>query len=57
MAKGRKIGKKPATHTVRKSNIDGTSLKLGMKRFVWSSWPTGFDNSENVKYRERFEGI
>lgn len=49
--------KKPTTHTVRKSNTDGTSLKLGMKRFVWSSSPTGFDNIENIKQRERFEGI
>lgn len=28
-----------------------------MKRFVWSPWPTGFDNIENIKYRERFEWI
>lgn len=55
--KRRENRKKTTTHTVRKSNADGTLLKLGMKRFVWSSLPTGFDNIENIKYRERFEQI
>lgn len=55
--KRRESRKKTTTHTVWKSNTDGTLLKLDMKRFVWSSWPTGFDNIENIKYRERFEQI
>lgn len=34
LAKGGKIRKKPTTHTVRRSNSDGTSKNIGMKRSV-----------------------